>query len=95
MAICCGAAHDRVIVVLTMRRMRLTARGAGRRAILTTLACLILIGLMWCTSADDGASDTCTAPPPRTAPPAAQAASFANAIRTDMSFALVALPKPP
>jgi hypothetical protein len=30
----------------------------------------------------------CTAPPPIAAPPAAQAASFANAIRTDIRVAL-------
>jgi hypothetical protein len=34
----------------------------------------------------------CTAPPPIAAPPAAQAASFANAIRTDIRVALSSKP---
>jgi len=44
----------------------------------------------YCTCAA-GASATCTAPPPITAPPAAQADNFARAIRTDISFALFML----
>jgi hypothetical protein len=46
-------------------------------------------GLTWWTSPFEGASDTCTAPPPSIAPPAAAAANFANAIRTDMIVAFV------
>gem|GEM_PF-7099148 len=43
-----------------------------------------------------GASDICTAPPPSAAPLAATAASFANAIRTDMiaAFTLSLAPNP-
>jgi len=72
------------VVVVTMRRWRWTTRGAVRLTTRCGLACLTLIGLTWWISPEEGASDTWTAPPPSTAPPAAQAASFANAIRTDM-----------
>lgn len=75
-----------VVVVLTMRRARLTWRGRARRAVILR-AGFALIGLTWWISRADGASDTWTAPPPIMAPPAAQAASFAKAIRTDMIVA--------
>lgn len=70
------------------RRMRLTVRGAAaiRRwawalAVRATLACLT-----YCGRPALGASATCTAPPPSSAPPAARAAIFARAVRTDITF---------
>jgi hypothetical protein len=71
--------------------MRFTIRrGALRRAMrfrttffTRTLPDQVLLG---CAYADRGAaSDTCIAPPPITAPPQAQAQSFARAIRTDIT----------
>jgi hypothetical protein len=80
-----------VVVVVTMRRARCTSRGAARRAItrLAGLAIFTLTGFTWWISPLAGASETWTAPPPSIAPPAAAAASFAKAIRTDMICALV------
>lgn len=88
-----GGSHVLVEAVVTILRWRCTTWGGARRTIRRGLAILVLIGLMWWISPEEGASETCTAPPPRTAPPAAQAASFANAIRTDMIVALVEIPK--
>ena len=56
--------------------IRRTTRGAGRRLTALTLVCL--------TTAGRALLATWTAPPPRIAPPAAQAQSFAMAIRTDI-----------
>jgi hypothetical protein len=79
-----------VVVVVTMRRARWISRLAGRFAIrLAGLVVLTFTGLTWWISPFEGASETCTAPPPSIAPPAAAAASFANAIRTDMIVASV------
>lgn len=91
MAICGAGSHLRVVVVVTTRRARCTSRGAARRAILRLAGppCFTLTGLVLWISPWEGASETCTAPPPSIAPPAAAAANFANAIRTDMIFALV------
>ena len=80
----CGWQQVRLIT----RRVRLTWRGASaRRSILRgwgALTCLIL--RYWLCFA--GGSATWTAPPPTIAQPAAQADSFARAIRTDISVAL-------
>lgn len=77
-----------------MRRMRRTLRGAAAMARLATwrraLTGVAAACLTYC-SLRAGASATCTAPPPTIAPPAASAASFAMAIRTDISFAFYTL----
>lgn len=79
------------------RRMRLTTRGAGvarratcRRALglgFATLTCFTYSGRVVA-----GASATCTAPPPTSAPPTAKADNFARAIRTDIGFAFFVSP---
>ena len=91
MAICCGCSHVVVVVWVTTRRMRRTLRGSARAmwrlargATVTSLECLTYCGVPVL-----GASATCTAPPPISAPPAATVASFARAVRTDMVFSLV------
>ena len=68
-------------VVVTVRRV--TTRRTGTAA---TRRCTILrLGLVcFRTAGRLGLSTMCTAPPPITAPPAAQAVSFARAIRTDI-----------
>ena len=93
-AICCGsAAGAQLTVLVTTRRMRFILRGsaAAVRTILrlATRAGAALACLTYCTLAA-GASATCTAPPPTTAPPAARADNFTSAIRTDISSALFA-----
>lgn len=70
------------VVVVVVRRVtiRRAARGGGGRWTIRfffTLVCLTSGG-RW------GWSTMWTAPPPITAPPAAQAVSFAKAIRTDI-----------
>ena len=71
-----------VVVVVTIRRGPWIRVVATRRT-----TCLVWAG--WRVT-----SATCTAPPPMTAPPQAQAQSLAKAIRTDIafSFSLPALP---
>ena len=74
----------------TIRRARLTSRGAGFTARRTTgraLACLTC--LTYCTRFA-GFSATWTAPPPTSAPLTARADNFARAIRTDITDALSA-----
>ncbi len=90
-AICGAGSHETVRV--TIRRTRLTLRGASRRT--TRLRALTgpLTCLTYCGAAEAGASATCTAPPPTSAPPAAQADSFARAIRTDISVAFSSSPE--
>lgn len=66
-----------LVVVTVLRTMRL---GAAR----CTGFALIGLDLMW-RMRSGGFSATCTAPPPITAPPQAQAQSFAKAIRTDIA----------
>jgi hypothetical protein len=71
------------------RRIRLVLRGAWRTTRFTCgrLTCLTCLTLRYSVLAAAG-SATWTAPPPTTAQPAAQADSFARAIRTDISVAL-------
>lgn len=94
-----GAGSQVVVVRVMMRRMRFTLRGATVRfawcgagrwtlAGAATLACL-----MYCGFDVLGLSATCTAPPPSSAPPAAVAASFTMAVRTDIILSLVRGPK--
>lgn len=91
----CGAGSQVVVVRVMTRRMRFTLRGAAamrwarwgmtrlsRGA--ATLACFTYCGFVVL-----GASATCTAPPPSNAPPAAVAASFTMAVRTDIILSLV------
>jgi hypothetical protein len=79
------------VVVLTIRRMRLVSRWGWARCTtrFTGLrgSCLTCLTLRYCVWAAGG-SATWTAPPPTAAHPAAQADSFARAIRTDISVAL-------
>lgn len=84
-----GWAGAQVRVVVTTRRMRLVLRGAAlaTRCAVWRLAVAPLAALAYWTWAA-GASATWTAPPPTSAPPAAQADNFARAIRTDISVAL-------
>lgn len=76
------------------RRMRLTFFGttrlAGRSLTYFTGAGALVL---YSTSAACG-SATCTAPPVTSAPPAATAANFARAIRTDMVLLSLALGRP-
>jgi len=76
-----------VRVVVTTRR----TFAARRTATLRTMR------LVFLTCATRGLADsaTCTAPPPITAPPHAQAHSFAKAIRTDIAFPFLGLPHLP
>lgn len=90
----CGAGSHVVVVRVMTRRMRLTWRcgtarwarcGIARFALgAATLACFTYCGFVVL-----GASATCTAPPPSNAPPAAVAASFTRAVRTDINLSLV------
>jgi hypothetical protein len=92
---CCGNSGSGIGIIATCslqqsssfsitRRMRFTFLGstrlAGRSLTYLTGACPLVLYSTWvvCGSA------TCTAPPVTSAPPAATAASFARAIRTDM-----------
>lgn len=82
----CGAGSHVVVLEIT-RRARFTWRGAlaiwrfALTGALATFACFTYCGLLVF-----GFSATCTAPPPRSAPPAATVASFAMAVRTDIDF---------
>ncbi|HTM95048.1 MAG TPA: hypothetical protein VL100_04410 [Croceibacterium sp.] len=97
---CCGSSGSGIGIIATCslqqsssfsitRRMRLTflgsARLAGRSLTYLTGAAPLVLYSTWvvCGSA------TCTAPPVISAPPAATAASFARAIRTDMVYSLL------
>jgi len=89
-----GAGSQVVVVRVITRRMRLTWRGGAiRRAWCgaARLACgaATLACLTYCGFEVFGASATCTAPPPISAPPAAVAASFTRAVRTDINLSLV------
>lgn len=88
-----GWAGAQVRVVVTTRRMRLVLRGAAlaTRWAVWRLAVVPFDALAYWTWAA-GASATWTAPPPTSAPPAAQADNFARAIRTDISVALCCFP---
>lgn len=72
-------------------RTRLVVRGGSLRtmrwAVRLGTAALAILTLRYSVFAD-WVSATWTAPPPMIAQPAAQADSFARAIRTDMIFAL-------
>jgi hypothetical protein len=97
---CCGSSGNGIGIIAACswqqsssfsitRRMRLTFLGTTRLAgrsltYLTGAAPLVL----YSTSVVCG-SATCTAPPVTSAPPAATAASFARAIRTDMVCSLL------
>ena len=92
-ASCCWAGAAQVTDLVTTRRIFFIGRGAGVvRAILRFIAFGFAAGLAcltyWTWAA--GASATCTAPPPTTAPPAATADNFTRAIRTDISSAFFA-----
>lgn len=82
----CGAGSQVIVFVIT-RRARFTLRGAlamwrfALTGAFATFACLT-----YCGFAVLGLSATCTAPPPRSAPPAATVASFAMAVFTDINF---------
>ena len=86
----CGAASQQVVVRVTTRRIfRTLGRAATMRVALCFLTWCLIVGagrlcLTYCTVAA-GASATWTAPPPSTAPPAANAASLTSAIRTDIT----------
>jgi hypothetical protein len=85
-AICCGSGVAQLTDLVITRRI-FFCRGAW--AVRTTLrfiglACLACL-TYWTWAA--GASATCTAPPPTTAPPAAIADNFTRAIRTDIGCA--------
>lgn len=69
-----------VVTVFTTRRIFFGAACA----IFTGLR-LTILAFAWRTTAPRGFSATCTAPPPISAPPTAQADSFAKAIRTDIA----------
>lgn len=70
--------------VVTVRVMRFTTRRAGARAAIRLRGAFLTL---WdFTYAVLGWLDACIAPPPITAPPQAQAQSFARAIRTDITF---------
>ena len=72
-----------VVVVVTIRRRGAREATSVRLTIRLATLCFTVFCL---TTAARGRSATCTAPPPITAPPHAQAQSFAKAIRTDMIF---------
>ena len=86
----CGAAAQHVVVRVTTRLIwRTLGRAATMRLALCFLTTCLIVGagrlcLTYCTVAA-GASATWTAPPPSTAPPAANAASLTSAIRTDIA----------
>jgi len=83
----CGAGSQVVVRVMT-RRMRFTCLGAAamcRRARTGALACATLACFTYSGLPGLGLSATCTAPPPMSAPPAAYTASFAMAVRTDIT----------
>ena len=86
----CGAAAQQVVVRVTTRLIwRTLGRAATMRLALCFLTTCLIVGagrlcLTYCTVAA-GASATWTAPPPSTAPPAANAASLTSAIRTDIA----------
>jgi len=83
----CGCSQQ---VRLTILRTRLIVRGCSRRAMrlacFTGCATFAILSLRYSVVADC-VSATWTAPPPMIAQPAAQADSFAKAIRTDISAA--------
>lgn len=97
---CCGSSGSGIGIIATCswqqssffsitRRMRLIFLGSARLAgrsltYLTGAAPLVLY-----STADVCGSATCTAPPVTSAPPAATAANFARAIRTDMVYSLL------
>ena len=76
---------------MTLRtRVMVFTRSVGRANRFTGLACFTILTLRyWFCLA--GVSATWTAPPPINAQPAAQAESFARAIRTDINGALFSL----
>lgn len=92
----CGAAVQQLVVRVTTRRILRTSRVLlTRRLALWRLSLCAVVGacracLTYCTWAA-GASATWTAPPPSTAPPVANAASFTSAIRTDIALTLFTL----
>ena len=69
-----------VVVVRTTLRTRFTLRTGVLRAILRAFT-FFFATLYTCAG---GASATCIAPPPMSAPPQVQAQSFAKAMRTDI-----------
>ena len=92
----CGAAVQQLVVRVTTRRILRTSREllTSRLALCRLSLCEVVAAcracLTYCTCAA-GASATCTAPPPSTAPPVANAASFTSAIRTDIALAFFIL----
>ncbi len=93
-AICCGAAQEVVRVIVRRRRWRVGAVATWRRAMWRTARGGLFTCLTYWAGPRAGASATCTAPPPISAPPAAQADNFARAIRTDISLRLLSLSGP-
>jgi len=82
--------HDGASAGIVTRRTRLVWR-TGVAATLRWRSGLVC--LTWCGTAPSarGVSATCTAPPPISAPPAAQAHNFAKAMRTDIVSLSVAI----
>ncbi len=79
---------------VTTRRTRCTLRAratwrCGRAARCTTRDRVFATAQQLLADARTGVDDTCTAPPPISAPPQVQAHSFARAIRTDIDTTLV------
>lgn len=70
--------------VVTVRVMRFTTRRAGARAAMRLRGAFLTLWVL--TYAVFGWLVACIAPPPMTAPPQAQAQSFASAIRTDITL---------
>ena len=90
-ASCCGAGSAQATDLVTTRRICFIRGAAGAvRAILRFIALGFALACLTYWTWAAGASATCTAPPPTTAPPAAIADSFTRAIRSDISSALFA-----